>query len=374
MKMDALLSKAARLARKRDYESAILTLKAEENRYYGSFKFFYLYAVICLHAGNFGDALENFNHARKIKIRDLSTMLGHAVLYLRHMKTIQAVNYYLEVQELDPGNKIAKKGLAIIRKNSDPDSLSDWLSVKPERLASLYPPIPAPSINSTMVIKAGIILLAVLIAGSAILFKLRIFQNPFKNQSARPVAEYVLSGQERRAPVENSGLYSYILTRDQVIDLYDKALAFFTEYRDEKAKINLNRIMESNASDGLKNRARLLLDNMEVPGFDNFNRSDNVSFDEVRNEPLIYRDVYVIWRGMATNVEVTDDQTRFDFLVGYDTRRTLEGIVQVFFDRPVALNTERPLEILGKITLTGNFNRNFHLEGVAVHQSGRLEN
>jgi len=172
--------------------------------------------------------------------------------------------------------------------------------------------------------------------------------------------------------VETGGSYRYILTRDQALGLYDRALSLFTSYRDETAKISLNRILESNASEGLKNRARLLISNMDVPGFDTFKRSDNVSFADVMKEPAVYRDVYVIWRGMATNVEVTDADTRFDFLVGYDTRRTLEGIVPVVFDRPLSVNSERPLEILGKIVLTGA-SLDIALKGEAIHQSGRLE-
>jgi hypothetical protein len=76
---------------------------------------------------------------------------------------------------------------------------------------------------------------------------------------------------------------------------------------------------------------------------------------------------------MATNVEVTDEGTTFDFLVGYDTRKTLEGIVHVIFSAPVAINTERPLEVLGRITPDASYS-DIRLEGVAIHQSGRLEN
>ncbi len=76
---------------------------------------------------------------------------------------------------------------------------------------------------------------------------------------------------------------------------------------------------------------------------------------------------------MATNLEVTDEAVRFDFLVGYDTRKTLEGIVPVVFTSPVSVNTERPLEVLGKIILSDD-KMKIMLEGEGIHQSGRLEN
>jgi len=370
MKTDPLLSKAAYLAKKRNYEGALKLLKTEEDRYNGSFKYYYLYAVICLHAGIFVDAKSNFEYARRIKLNDSSTMLGLAALHLKRMNTVQAVDYYLDVQASDPRNKIAKKALIFIRKHSSSEELSDWLTT--ERLAKLFPPIPAPLINARTAVTALLILAAVLVLTFGILVKARVLPSPFKKRNARPTAEFELSGEERRSPVETGGSYSYILTRDQAADLYDKALSLFTSYRDEGAKIAINKILESNASDSLKNKARILLTYTETPGFENFKQIDNPSFSTVKAEPAIYRDVYVIWKGMATNVEITNDFIRFDFLVGYDTRTLLEGIVPVVFYNPVSVNPERPLELLGKITLTPSLD--IGLEGVTIHQSGKLEN
>jgi tetratricopeptide (TPR) repeat protein len=363
MKLDPLLSKAANLARSKNYEAALKTLKDEEDRYYGSFKYYYLYGVICLYSGAFVDALASFKQARNIKMKDPYTLLGLAVLHLKRMNTVQAVDYYLDVQELKPKNKISKKALAVIRKHSDSEALSDWLT--PERLAKLFPPIPFPGVSVKMAVSSVLILIAALVLFFGIFSRIRSMPSP------RPSAQFALSSQERSEPVETGGSYMYIFTRDQATDYYDKALSFFTSYRDEAAKIYLNRILESNASENLKNKARLLISYTEVPGFDNFKQGDNPSFSDVISEPAVYRDVYVIWRGMATNLEITDEAVRFDFLVGYDTRRTLEGIVPVVFTLPVSVNTERPLEVLGRIKLSG---AGISLEGAAIHQSGRLEN
>jgi len=370
MKLDPLLSKAAGLAKRRKYEEALKILKDEEDRYNGFFKYYYLFAVICLHSGSFVEAHEYFHLARQIKMKDPSTLLGLALCCLREMKTARALDYYLDVQEADPNNKIAKRALTAIRKNSDSEALSEWMT--PVRLEKLYPPIPGPALSAKTVVNAALALAAAAILVFGILILTKALPNPFKKRSERPTSEFVLSRQERSEAVEVGGSFLYILTRDQATGLYDKALSLFTEYRDEEAKINLNRILESNASEVLKNKSRLLISYMEIPGFDNFNRNANPSFSEVKNEPVLYRDVHVIWRGMATNVEVTDEHTIFDFLVGYDTRRILEGIVQVIFYSPVTINSERPLEVLGKIKPLSS-NSDIILEGVAIHQSGRLE-
>jgi tetratricopeptide (TPR) repeat protein len=368
-KVDPVLNKAALLAKRREYESALKILKDEEDRYNGSFRYYYLYAVICLYAGSFAEAKKSFDNARKIKINDASVMLGHAILYLRRMDTGQAVEYYLNVQEKDPKNKIAKNALAVIKKYSSSEDLSNWLTF--ERLEKLFPKIPSPAVDLRFVLKVSLSFALIIIILYSLLTAFNFLPNPFARDQ-RPVSEFVLSGLERSDPVQVDGFYRYILTRDQATGLYDRALSLFSSYRDEAAKINLNRILESNASEGLKNRARLMMVNMQVPGFDNFNRNDNPTFSAVNSEPVIYRDVHVIWRGLATNVEVTDEYTRFDLLVGYDTRTTLEGIIPVIFDKPVAINIMRPIEVLGRIVLAASYT-DIRLEGVAIHQSGRLE-
>jgi hypothetical protein len=74
---------------------------------------------------------------------------------------------------------------------------------------------------------------------------------------------------------------------------------------------------------------------------------------------------------MATNLTEGATSTAFDFLVGYDTRSTLEGIVRVSFSFSVALNPERPLEVLGKVVPMGE--EGVRLEGAALHQAAFLE-
>jgi len=377
MKADPIINKALIFARKRNYEGALKILTDEEERYYGSYKYHYLYGLICLHAANYVEAKNFFERARKIKqTGDASLMLGFAVLNLRRMDTVQAIDYYLDVLGIEPKNKTAKRALEIIRKNSGGEALSDWMT---DNISKLFPPIPVPAVSVKKIVSSAFIFFAVFLLIFLIYKGINSNSGFFKAKNTRPTNEFILSNQEKKEAVQSDAMsadivYTYILTRDQAINLYDKSLALFTSYRDEAAKPNLNRILESNASAGLKNRARLLMNNMEVSGFATFKRADNFLYTDVVKEPVIYRDVYIIWKGMATNYTVTDENTSFDFLVGYDTRRTLEGIVSVVFDIPLSVNVERPLEVLGKIVMNSNSPNGFRLDGVAIHQSGRLEN
>jgi hypothetical protein len=156
------------------------------------------------------------------------------------------------------------------------------------------------------------------------------------------------------------------------LELYERARKLFIEHRDEVAKVSLNRLIESNASDPVKNKARLLISYMEEPGFDTL--KDRFSYSEIKQDPLLYRNCYVIWRGMATNLTEGEESTTFDFLVGYDTRSTLEGIVPVVFNFSVPLNLERPLEILGKVIPVSSAvgEDGIRMEGIALHQAAFL--
>ena len=371
MKLDSVLAKATRIARRGKYDEAVKILEPEEYRYRGSFHYSYLLGVCGLRLDDYSGALEHFRHAHDIKAANPLPLLGLAVLYLRRGEIEKTVDYYLDVQELDKNNRTAKKALNMIRKFARTD---DFSAVNESgKIKSLYPPVPFAgfSANTVMAFTLGMLALAVLCFG--ILVNARAIPNPFQKKGERHLlAEYQLNADDRNQPVQTAGVYRYVLTRADVLSTYERAQSLFAAYRDEKAKIDLNRILESNASASVKNKARLLLSYMETPGFDTFKRGDNVSYSDAIAEPFLYRDVHVIWRGMAANVNTVGNVTTFDLLVGYDTYRTMEGQVNVVFEQAVPVNTERPLEVLGRIVPVGA--QGLMLEGVAIHQSGRLAN
>jgi hypothetical protein len=52
----------------------------------------------------------------------------------------------------------------------------------------------------------------------------------------------------------------------------------------------------------------------------------------------------------------------------------MEGIVHVEFNQALALNPEKPLEVLGRIVpISAEGGIDIRLEGVAIHQPGLLE-
>jgi hypothetical protein len=366
MKFDPLMTKAIRLSRRGKYGEAVKTLEGEVFRYHDSFWYFYILGASCLKGGDFGGAFTYFKRARDIKMREPLGLLGLAVLFLRRGETDRALDLYLEVLELDEHNRIARRALNTIRKYAGADTLS--LLIESGRLSRFYPPLPKAPPNPRKVALSAF-LLALILAGGA-LVKFDLIPLPGRGGPPREgLAGSALDREEVKEPVQVGGAFRYILTRDQVLDAYKKARSLFTGFRDEAARVELNRIIESNASEAVKNKARLLLPYLELPGFDTLR--DRFSYGEVIRDPALYRGCHVIWRGMATNLNAEENSTAFDFLVGYDTRSSLEGIVPVVFKFSVTVNPEQPLEVLGRVipAVPGDGQgQAIGLEGVALYQ------
>jgi len=368
MKLDPVFTRAVRLAGKKDYDGAIKLLETEANRYNGSFTWYYLLGLSYLYSRIYGRALSYLRLAYEQKRREPNTLLGLAALYLNHGDTDKAVDLYLEVQSIEPSNRIARKALKTIRKFPGPENISDWIDSG--RLPVLFPPFPKADVSGKGVAIGIIAASAVL--GVAFIVAGMVGYLPGQRGPRAIPSGITLAAEERDAPMQTDGSYRYVLTRDETLNYYNEAVKFFTEYRDEAARVRLNRILESNASDPVKNRARLLISYMETPGFDTLR--DRFSYSDVIGDPFIYRDCHVIWRGMASNLNIEQSHTSFDFLVGYDTRRTMEGIVQVDYDFAIPVNPEYPVEILGRvIPVSSERGPGIRIQGVALNQAGLLE-
>lgn len=366
MKGDPILARGARLVRARRYAQAIRLLEPEVVRYHDSFRFYYVLAVACLKSGDAGGALTYFRRAREIKPREPSALVGLAVLHLRRGETERAVSLSLEALEAEPGSRSAKRVLAFVRRCGDPDALS--AEIETGRIARLYPEDPKVPFSPARAASAAA-LAAVAAAGAwAVLVAVGLAASPFPKPASRAgIADSELAPGERSDPVALGGSFRYVLTERQVVAAFEAAQDHFRAYRDEAARVEINRILESNASEAVKSKAKLLASFSAVPGFDTL--KDRFSYAEVAADPVLYRGCHVAWRGMAANVRLLDGSTSFDLLVGYDSKNSLQGIVPVAFSFAVDVDPERPLEVLARVEPAEGSKHPVRLAGLAVHQA-----
>jgi len=102
-----------------------------------------------------------------------------------------------------------------------------------------------------------------------------------------------------------------------------------------------------------------------IPRFDTL--KTNFSYADAAREPELYKNCYVIWSGMAANIINQKDSTSFDFLVGYENKTTLLGIVKVYCPFASDISNEYPLEVLARVVLEED--APLKLEVVSVHQN-----
>jgi tetratricopeptide (TPR) repeat protein len=353
------LSKAQKLFDRRRFPEVIQLLEPIIFTFRDSFQFYYLLGASCLFTGDTGGAQTYLRRARQIKPHDAKSMNALAAVHVRKGELHDAVELYLEVLDDEPRNRTAKKALNFLRKHGDPDTLAE--SVDGGSLRKVYP-LPAPPWIA-QAIACVIVVALVLGVFLGIPQSRSIFER--KPRPARPeVAAVTIENEENLT--ELGGQYRYILTKKQVLDSFNQAKGYFQAFRDNRARVELNRILNSNASTIIKQKARILDDYVVSPSFENL--KDVPAYEDVKADPYLYQDCAVSWKGRITNLTTKPSGITFDFLVGYDQQKVLEGIVPVSMGFAAVLDPSFPYEILGAVRYDG---KNLSLSALSIHQLGK---
>ncbi len=347
--------------KRRKFADAISVLNAKREIYEDSFDYSYTLGLAFLYAGDTGSAAQNFESARKCRLNDANLLLAQAAIFLRRGDTERAVQYYLDILDLEPDNPDAKRALEFVRTHGDYEEICRW--VDDGRIERYYPRL---GVNPDQIRRLVLSLLLGALCGlAAVHFWPR---NNFAKDGRADISCLMLSASESSSPVEtgSSPAFKYELSAREVNAAYNSAADLFQHYRDNAAQKEINLILNSNASAAVKRKARELAGYFTVPGFDSLH--DNYSYAEVAKAPELYIDCYVDWSGRISNTELGTASYSCDLLVGYENIRNVEGIVRVYFDfLPVpAINCEKPVRILGRITTDG---AKLSLRGRSVYQS-----
>jgi len=339
---------------RRDFPSAIKLLEGRSEIYEGNFAYYILLANACLYAGDAGTASMYYQKAREIKLTDTALLLGQAALFLRRGNTDRALQYYLEVLDGDPENKIAKNALEFIRTQGDYDTICRWIDNG--KIERFYPPISARSgkILGIAVPAAACVL--------GVLFALLILRSPKRISEGEraDLSALALSSDESKYAQEKdmaSSAYAFILSNKEITESYARSQRYFQAYRDNAAQIEINRILHSNASLSIKQKARVLMSYLSPP---------NPAYEDAVKNPVLYEDCYAVWSGRVSNAVTQGTSYRFDLLVGYETMEKVVGIVPVQFQSDPGITSSLPVKVLGKIVFE---NGKMNLEGRSVYQS-----
>lgn len=360
----SILEQARRLFVKKRYADVIALLQPHVLEYKDSFDYHLYLGISFMWNGEISLALDYFAGARKIRSKDPILLSAQAVLFLRRGDTNKAVDYYLQALHYDPSYELAKKGLDFLRHHNSPEEIGDF--IQSGKIKTLYPD-PTVQYKNKGILKSAFVSFIFVLGISVTL--LLIFKMQKNTQPKRKdLSELSFDDYDKKSVLVPSGNFSLALTKDEIIKTYEQAQIYFQNYRDNLAQHEVNRLLNSNASVSIKQKAKLLMEYFypEKPGFDTV--KDVFEYGTVKEQPELYVNCYVVWRGTANNIVAGEYNTAFDLLVGYETRTKLDGIVPVFCNFVTEIDVEKPIEVLGKIQVKDNV---IYLSATSIHQSGK---
>jgi len=319
----------------------------------------FYYAILgraCMEAGALKDAETYLSRGLQADPVNVYLMQLLAVNYLKRKDPSSAIRIWLEILDEYPQDKYARKGLEKLKKISTQEEQDDFLENFKYRK---FIPDSSGQPHKYIIIFLGIILL-ILSTGYFRTELSGFFSSAGIRKSVRENMNFSLST-ETDALIDPDADALYPMSASQVSSTMKKALKYFQNYNDNLARYELNKIIYSNASLQVKSKAEGLRKALGEPTIENL--KTNFEYRDVAKEPWLYDGCYVKWKGMTANVVYDKDAILFDFLVGFDSKKVLEGKVRVKVPF-VAVMEPLPLELFAQIKVKS---ADFYLEARTLH-------
>lgn len=356
----SIVLQARKLLACKKYNDVIRLLEPHVLEYRDSFAFHFYIGLAYLNLGEMSNAKDYFVACRKLKPNDPELMAATAVMALRRHDTGKAIEYYLRILESKPNYELAKLGLRCIRQYNSAEAMGDF--IRTGKIEKLYP---MPSILEfyAKYIKLGVFsfIFAIVLVFSTFF----VYSRAFARAARQDITALNLDSSERKKAIDMEGSFRDVLPHAEVVASFSKAQEYFQAFRDNMAQVEINKILNSNATFSIKQKANALAELLKEPRFDTI--KDIFSYQEVQAKPYLYNACYVIWKGMPTNVVKSENATSFDLLVGYDTKQRLEGTVHVYCNFVSEIDVEKSISVLSQIEIDQD--EKIILKAITIHQS-----
>ena len=369
----SVLERAHNLLQRRKFSHVISLLESGNNPelYRESFDYFLTAGIACLYLGDTGSAGAYFQRARHIRMTDPTLLNSQAVLFLRRGDTDRAISYYLDVLDYDPDNKVALEAMEFIRTHGSYDEVCR--AVDSGDIERFYPPL---GINPDTIKRIALSVLAGVVL-ALLIFNFPRFSRGMRGMKVshsgkRADLSYLFLSVDEMGKAHRDDLtgtyYRYILSDSQIKKSYELAMTYFQDYRENASQVEINRLLNSNASESIKAKAKMISSYFTEHTFDSLtDYGDNIEYADVSKEPELYIGCMVAWSGRISGGITQGHSYRCDLLVGYENLERVEGFVPLFFEEAPypMIDGTRPVRILAKIKVE---NGKILLEGRAVYQ------
>ncbi len=339
--MSKNLKKAEKQFKLGKYSNVIRLLEPEVFKYRENEKFYYYLGMSCLFLGDYSGANSYLRRALQINPNS-DQMLGLAVIHLKHGNPSEAIRIWLDILDKEPDNKHAQRSLDILKRSEALEKIpEDFLAKNLNKFLPFY--------KKTKVYNfihyAAIILSALIILTGLFFTSNYLLKNLKKSRNLYP--ELTISRNLNDIVAE--GEFKIELQAREIVALFESAKNYFIDNKDNEARIDINKLLNSNASEAVKEKARLLDSYLKEPDYRYFKNS--ITYRMAAEKPYLYNNCYVKWSGKIANIRIFEKSVNFDFLIGYDSGKIVEGIVNVTADFPIVLDEQFTYDIIGQIKL-----------------------
>jgi len=352
----SVLTRARQLYRRRRFSQVIRLLESQVFRYRNNAQFYALLGSACLHTGDFGGAESYLRRSEQLNEDDVTTQLGLGAIAFKRGQTEAALKNWLKVIDLEPGNRKARNALSALRKDANWEG--EVVNAAAIKIKSLLPSVPV-----SPWIWIAPVLVVCLIAVLAVGYVFVLPRIP-PGRRPRPGVEQIVLSLERPLTAESSDTQSTLtLSEKQISETFETIKEYLLEYRDNLAIREINRLLRSNASVYVKEKARLMKSFVQDPNFSTV--KDPFPYLEVRSDPALYADCYVVWRGKVANARIGENQITFDLLIGYEDETELLGLVPVSLNFAAGIENGDGIEVLGRVRVE---KQQIRLQGISLHR------
>lgn len=372
-----LLDKAVYLFKKRKYAETVDLLTPHLLSYGDSYLYFKLMTISSLMIFDWSGAAAYLKTASRLeRYRDPDLRIVQAMIRLKSGETAEAYRILFELERNGKWGRLTKELLEASRNTENRQALTEVMeNLIKTYLVRIQPDagieIPGKqeqdfyTASSFRFPKAAAVT-TVAVCLAVVLVGIGIYTGAGILRKAKPVRTdgdaIRLTRQDQLAVYDIQT--RYFLTDREIERSFSRLRSYYREGDDNMAQREINRLKESNAAIDVKDKAsafeRLLTEK----------RADQTktffTYDEVRRDPFLYHKTLVVWRGASANLRVTSSSITFDFLVGYENKKFLEGTVPVFVDYAVKLHEGEAYEVEGEILAVDN--EHFRLHAFSIRR------
>ncbi|UPA10986.1 tetratricopeptide repeat protein [Borrelia parkeri] len=362
MEPNKLINKSISYYNSHKYSDVVKLLEKEIFLYKNYYFYHYILGMSYLRMGNLGTAQTYLKKAYTLNPTEPDVKQSIAILLAAQGKEDKAIQIWLKMIEENQEIQRSEFSLETIRKNPIQGAL--FLN-KNKIYAKLFPEIKVETgqnlsklirILLTIASLAFLLIAIFLFIHSKETIKLTLSKSKVKEKKAiNNIAAYIddIKINDKEKIENHEGQFVFILTETEIKNSFQKIKTHLKQGKDNFARIEINKILNSNASESIKLKAKNLASFISRPNFITFD--DYLVLKEIKKNPLIYSNVYVKWEGIANNIEKKDNITYFDFYVGYN-KNVLEGIITTKTTFDIDINFKDYVEILGQIDYDYNTN------------------